>query len=109
VARRTELLKGTLDLMILRTLELEARHGLSIAERIEQTTHGTFAVKPGSLFPALHRLEQDGAIAGEWGESLEGRRVKAYRLTASGRRQLNEQKRQWARIVAAMGQLLESP
>jgi PadR family transcriptional regulator PadR len=109
VARRTELLKGTLDLMILRTLELEARHGLSIAERIEQTTHGTFAVKPGSLFPALHRLEQDGFIAGEWGESLEGRRVKAYRLTASGRRQLNEQKRQWARIVAAMGQLLESP
>ena len=81
---------------------------LEVLERIEQTTHGTFAVKPGSLFPALHRLEQDGFIAGDWGESLEGRRVKAYRLTASGRRQLNEQKRQWARIVAAMGQLLES-
>jgi PadR family transcriptional regulator len=108
MARRTELLKGTLDLMILRTLELEGRHGLSIAERIEQTTRGTFAVKAGSLFPALHRLEQDGFIAGDWGESPEGRRVKAYRLTASGRKQLAEQKKQWARIVAAMGQLLES-
>ena len=107
MARRTELLKGTLDLMILRTLELEARHGLSIAERIEQTTRGTFAVKAGSLFPALHRLEQEGFIAGEWGESPEGRRVKAYRLTTSGKKQLTEAKKQWARIVAAMGQLLE--
>jgi len=108
MARRTELLKGTLDLMILRTLELEARHGQSITERIEQTTRGTFAVKPGSLFPALHRLEQEGFIDGEWGESAEGRRVKAYRLTAAGRKQLTEEKKQWARIVAAMGQLLES-
>ena len=107
MARRTELLKGTLDLMILRTLELEARHGQSIAERIEQTTRGTFAVKPGSLFPALHRLEQEGFIDGEWGESAERRRVKAYRLTAAGRKQLSEEKKQWARIVAAMGQLLE--
>jgi transcriptional regulator len=108
MARRTELLKGTLDLMILRTLELEARHGQSIAERIEQITRGTFAVKPGSLFPALHRLEQEGFIAGEWGESTEGRRVKAYRLTVAGRKHLSEEKKQWARIVAAMGQLLES-
>jgi transcriptional regulator len=108
MARRTELLKGTLDLMILRTLELETRHGLSIAERIAQTTRGTFAVKPGSLFPALHRLEQEGWIAGEWSASPEGRRVKAYRLTASGRKRLTEQKKQWARIVTAMGQLLES-
>jgi PadR family transcriptional regulator PadR len=107
MARRTELLKGTLDLMILRTLELEARHGQSIAERIEQTTRGTFAVKAGSLFPALHRLEQEGFIDGQWGASAEGRRVKAYRLTASGRKQLTEEKKQWARIVAAMGQLLE--
>jgi PadR family transcriptional regulator, regulatory protein PadR len=108
MARRTELLKGTLDLMILRTLEFDARHGQSIAERIEQITRGTFAVKPGSLFPALHRLEQDGFIAGEWGASTEGRRVKAYRLTGAGRKHLSEEKKQWARIVAAMGQLLES-
>ena len=108
MARQTELLKGTLDLMILRTLELEARHGQSIAERIEQITRGTFAVKPGSLFPALHRLEQEGFITGEWGESPERRRVKAYRLTAAGRKQLSVEKKQWARIVAAMGELLES-
>ena len=93
--------------MILRTLELEARHGLSIAGRIEQTTRRTFAVKAGSLFPALHRLEQEGFITGEWGQSPEGRRVKAYRLTPSGRKRLADQKKQWTRIVAAMGQLLE--
>ncbi len=107
-ARRTELLKGTLDLLILRTLELEPRHGVAIAERIFQITRGTFAVRPGSLFPALHRLEEEGFIAGRWGTSAEGRRTKAYELTAPGRRQLAAEKRQWARIVLAVGQVLES-
>ena len=108
MSRRTELLKGTLDLLILRTLSLEPRHGLAIAERIEQITRGTFVVKPGSLFPALHRLEQDGFVAGEWGESEEGRRVKTYRLAPAGRRQLEREKRQWNRIVFAMGRVLEA-
>lgn len=108
MGRKTELLKGTLDLMILRTLDLGPRHGLSIADRIEQITNGTFSVKAGSLFPALHRLEQDGFIAGEWDASDEGRRVKAYRLTPAGRKQLAAQKKQWARIVLAVGQVLDS-
>lgn len=106
--RRTELLKGTLDLLILRTLELEARHGLAVAERIEQITHGTFVVQPGSLFPALHRLEQEGYLRAAWGTSPEGHRVKSYRLTGAGRRQLDRERRHWARIVLAVGQVLEA-
>ena len=105
---RTDLVKGTLDLMILRSLELRPMHGAAIAERIEQTTHGTFQVKAGSLFPALHRLEQEGWIAGEWTESAEGRRVKSYVLTATGRKQLATERATWRRIVAAMDQVLES-
>ncbi len=107
-ARRTELLKGTLDLLILRTLALEPRHGLAIADRIEQITRGTFVVKPGSLFPALHRLEQEGSIVGAWGESENGYRVKTYRLEAAGRRQLERETEQWKRIVLAMGQVLDA-
>jgi PadR family transcriptional regulator PadR len=106
--RKTELLKGTLDLLILRTLALEPRHGVAIADRIEQITRGTFAVKPGSLFPALHRLEQEGFVEGTWGTSAQGRRTRSYQLTPAGRRQLAAEKRQWARIVAAVGHVLES-
>jgi PadR family transcriptional regulator, regulatory protein PadR len=108
MAKRTELLKGTLDLLILKTLDLEGRHGLGVAERIEQITRGAFSVKPGSLFPALHRLEEYGFITGEWTASDAGRRVKAYRLTAAGRKQLAAEKRQWARIALAVTQILES-
>lgn len=108
MARRTELLKGTLDLLILRTLELAPRHGLAIADRIAQITQGAFDVKAGSLFPALHRLEQDGYIEGAWGASAEGHRVKSYRLTPVGRRQLSREQRQWARIVLAVQQVLEA-
>ena len=104
----TELLKGTLDLLILRTLELEPRHGLGIADRIGQITRGTFAVKPGSLFPALHRLEEEGSIEGAWDKSALGRRARFYRLTPAGRRQLSVEKRTWARIVVAMDQVLEA-
>jgi PadR family transcriptional regulator, regulatory protein PadR len=108
MAKRTELLKGTLDLLILKTLELEGRHGLGIAERMEQITQGAFSVKAGSLFPALHRLEASGYIAGEWTASDEGRRVKAYQLTAAGRRQLAAEKKQWARVALAVTQILEA-
>jgi len=108
MARRTDLLKGTLDLLILKTLDLEPRHGMSVTERIEQITKGTFRVKAGSLFPALHRLEQEGFISGAWGASVEGHRIKTYRLTAAGRRQLAAEERQWSRIVLAVGQVLES-
>ena len=107
MGQSTEILKGTLGLLILRTLELEARHGVAIADRIEQITKGTFTVKAGSLFPALHRLEQEGFIAGEW-QVTDGRRIKSYRLTPAGRKQLAAEKKQWARIVSAVGLVLES-
>jgi transcriptional regulator len=103
-----ELLKGTLDLMILRTLEPRGMHGAAIADRIEQITGGTFLVKAGSLFPALHRLEERGWIAGEWTQSADGRRVKSYVLTTTGRKKLDTEKATWQRVVAAMSQLLES-
>ena len=108
MAQSTELLKGTLGLLVLRTLELEPRHGVAIADRIAQITKGTFTVKPGSLFPALHRLEQEGFIAGEWSVTEAGRRIKSYRLTPAGRQQLALEKKQWARIVSAVGLVLET-
>jgi PadR family transcriptional regulator PadR len=108
MAQPTEILKGTLGLLILRTLELEPRHGVAIADRIEQITKETFTVKAGSLFPALHRLEQEGFIAGEWSLTGAGRRIKLYRLTPAGRQQLAAEKKQWARIVSAVGLILES-
>jgi transcriptional regulator len=106
--RQTELLKGTLDLLILKTLALEPRHGVGVADRIAQITGGTFQVKPGSLFPALHRLEQEGFIRGEWGTTPEGHRAKYYRVTTAGQRQLAAEKKQWTRIAAAIGQILEA-
>jgi transcriptional regulator len=106
MGRPTELLKGTLDLLILRALELEARHGLGIAERIQQVTQGTFVVKPGSLFPALHRLEQQGFIEGEWTVSPAGKRAKEYRLTPAGKRHLSAERKAWARIALAVNQML---
>lgn len=106
--RSTDLLKGTLDLLILKTLELEPRHGVAIADRLAQITQGTFLVKAGSLFPALHRLEAEGWIQGEWGETREGRRARVYTLTGPGRKQLGIEKRTWLKISMAMGQVLES-
>jgi PadR family transcriptional regulator PadR len=105
--RPAELLRGTLDLLILRTLHLQPMHGAAIAERIAQMTQGTFQVKAGSLFPALHRLEQAGWLAGAWETSSDGRRVKSYTLTRSGRKQLETEKAAWRRIAAAMAQVLE--
>ena len=108
MAKQAELMKGTLDLLVLKTLELEPRHGVGVADRIQQITSGTFVVKPGSLFPALHRLEQEGYTRGEWGETPEGRRAKYYRITAAGQRQLATEKKNWARVVMAIGLILES-
>jgi transcriptional regulator len=107
MAKQTNLMRGTLDLLVLKTLALEPRHGVGVAERIGQITRGTFDVKPGSLFPALHRLEQEGFIRGEWASTPEGYRAKYYRLTAAGQRQLNAEKKNWARVAAAVAQVLE--
>jgi len=101
-----EILQGTLDLLILRTLELEPLHGVGVADRIEQVTKGVFVVGPGSLFPALHRLEERGWIKGQWGELATGRRAKSYALTAAGRRQLAEEKRNWRKVNTAINQML---
>ena len=102
---RAELLKGTLNMLILRCLELGPRHAMAIAERIDRVTGGTFQVRPGSLFPALQRLESEGFVNGEW-TSSGGRRVRSYSLTASGRLELDRELAQWARIVLAVTQVL---
>ncbi|HEX5483916.1 MAG TPA: PadR family transcriptional regulator [Terriglobia bacterium] len=102
------LLQGTLDLLILKTLALGEMHGLSISRRIEQITQGTFQVKPGSLFPALHRMEQAGWLVSSWGASETNRRAKYYRLTKAGRRQLGAESEQWKRISRAMARALEA-
>lgn len=99
---RTDLLRGTLDLLILRALTLDRDHGLGIARRIQQITKGTFEVKPGSLFPALHRLEEKGWLASEWGESENLRRAKYYKLTKTGRKQVETEMANWKRVSAAI-------
>jgi len=104
----TALLQGTLDVLILKALALEPMHGLGISRRIAQVTNQTFHVKPGSLFPALHRMEEAGWLAAEWGESENKRRAKFYRLTAAGRRKLREETNQWLRIASAMSSALET-
>ncbi len=103
----TNLLQGTLDLLILQTLRLGKLHGLGISHRIEQITKGTFKVKPGSLFPALHRMELAGWLESSWGESANNRRAKYYALTRSGRRQLRAEAEEWTRIAVAMSLALK--
>ncbi|MBI2689114.1 MAG: PadR family transcriptional regulator [Acidobacteria bacterium] len=107
MAKPADLLQGTLDLLILRTLELQPLHGVGIADRIQQVTNGVFQVGPGSLFPALHRLAGRGWIAGEWGEQAgSGRRVKSYSLTAAGKKQLAAEKQNWRTVLRAINQVL---
>jgi PadR family transcriptional regulator, regulatory protein PadR len=103
-----DLLQGTLDLLILRTLTLEAQHGWGIARRIHQLTKGTFDVKPGSMFPALKRLEERGWIASEWGESDNKRQAKFYCLTKSGRRHLETEVSNWKRVSTAIDWAIEA-
>lgn len=106
MTKPAEILQGTLDLLILRTLELAPLHGVGIADRIEQVTSGVFKIGPGSLFPALHRLAERGWIEGRWGELESGRRAKFYTLTPAGRKQLAQEKRNWQRIITAVTQVL---
>ncbi|HEX5436454.1 MAG TPA: PadR family transcriptional regulator [Gemmatimonadaceae bacterium] len=109
MSSRTPLLQGTLDLLILKALSLQPLHGLGVSRRVEQITRGTFRVKPGSLFPALHRLEEKGWLAASWGESENNRRAKYYELTRAGRRQLAAESDAWNRVAGAMRAALESP
>ena len=104
----TNLLQGTLDLLILKSLTLTELHGLGISHRIAQITNGTFQVKPGSLFPALHRMEEAGWLAATWGESENKRRAKFYHLTAAGRRQLHTETREWETIALAMASAMQA-
>ena len=99
---KTDLLQGTLDLLILRALLLRPEHGVGITRRILQITKGTFDVKPGSLFPALHRLEEKGWLASQWGESENRRRAKYYTLTSAGRRQIDAELANWQRVSVAI-------
>lgn len=103
---QTELLRGTLDMLILKALALGPLHGLGVSRRIEQMTRGTFQVKPGSLFPALHRMEEEGWLAAAWGESENKRRARYYRLTKAGRRQLETETERWTRVSVAIARAL---
>jgi PadR family transcriptional regulator PadR len=104
---KLDLLQGTLDLLILRTLQTGPQHGWAISERIQQISQDVLQVNQGSLYPALHRLEHQGWIAAEWGVSELGRRARFYKLTAAGRKQLGVETESWARLTAAIGRVLE--
>jgi PadR family transcriptional regulator PadR len=104
---RLDLLQGTLDLLILRTLRTAPMHGWAISERIQQISQDVLRVNQGSLYPALHRLEHQGWIKAEWGISELGRRARFYRLTAAGRKQLDLEANNWSRLALAIGRVLE--
>jgi PadR family transcriptional regulator, regulatory protein PadR len=106
--RRATLLQGTLDLLILKALSTGELHGLGVSRRVEQLTGGTFVVQPGSLFPALHRLEEAGWLEADWQPSENNRRAKYYRLTRTGKKQLGEETAQWNRIALAIARALEA-
>jgi PadR family transcriptional regulator, regulatory protein PadR len=104
----TTLLQGTLDLLVLKSLVAGEKHGLGISRRIQQITGGTFIVKPGSLFPSLHRMEEEGWISAFWGDSENNRRAKYYRLTKAGQKQLEAETKRWDRISWAIAQALQA-
>jgi transcriptional regulator len=105
---QSNLLQGTLDLLILKALALGPMHGLGVSRRIEQITRGAFDVKPGSLFPALHRMAEAGWLTPSWGESENNRRARYYRLTRAGERQLAEETQQWERIALGIAHALRA-
>ena len=107
MSKPSDLIQGTLDLLILRTISLEPKHGWAIAKRIEQASSDVLQITQGALYPALHRLEHQGWIAAEWGISELGRRARFYRLTAAGRTQLGVETESWAQLTAAIGRVLE--
>ena len=105
---KSDLLQGTLDMLILKTLVLEPAHGWGIAQRIQQVSRDVLQVNQGSLYPALYRLEHQGWIAAEWGTSENNRKAKFYRLTQEGRRQLDAETENWERVSAAIDRILET-
>jgi len=107
-ASKSDLLQGTLDLLILKTLRLGPQHGWGISQRIQQISQDVLQVNQGSLYPAVHRLEEQGWIASEWGTSDSNRQAKFYKLTRAGQRQLEVEAAQWARISAAVGRILDA-
>jgi transcriptional regulator len=106
--KRTDLLRGTLDLLVLKALSLQPLHGVGISRRITQITQGAFQVSFGSLFPSLHRMEERGWVEAEWRTSENNRRAKYYRLTSSGRTQLKVEERDWNQVVKIMTAAVES-
>jgi PadR family transcriptional regulator, regulatory protein PadR len=108
MSQKTTLLQGTLDLLILKALTSSELHGLGVSRRVHQITNGTFDVQPGSLFPALHRLEEAGWLTSSWGPSEMNRRAKYYRLTKAGQKQLVDETTQWNRIALAIAQALKA-
>ncbi len=106
--KRTDLLRGTLDLLILKALSLEPLHGVGVSRRVTQITQGAFQVSFGSLFPSLHRMEERGWVEAEWRASENNRRAKYYRLTSAGRAQLKVEQRDWADVVKIMSAAVES-
>ncbi len=107
-SKQTNLLQGTLDLLILKALGAGELHGLGVSRRIEQITQGTFLVKPGSLFPALHRMEEAGWLTSFWGESENNRRAKFYRLTKVGKSQIEIETAEWTKVALAMTKALKA-
>ena len=107
MGKPSDLVQGTLDVLILRTLELEPKHGWAIAKRIQQVSREVLQVQQGSLYPALHRLEQQGWIKAEWGETDGGRKAKFYSVTRAGRAHLGREKAQWERLSAAINLVLD--
>ena len=103
---KTNLLQGTLDLLILKALAAGPLHGVAVSQRVAQITNGTFQVGPGSLFPALHRMEEAGWLTSEWGESDNNRKAKFYSITKRGRRRLSEDAAYWQRLAGVMGRVL---
>ena len=108
MGKPTDLLQGTLDLLILKTVALERMHGWGISQRLKQVSNDVLQVQQGSLYPALHRLEHQGLIASEWGASDNNRRAKYYRLTLQGSKRLERETSDWERLAAAVAQVLES-
>jgi PadR family transcriptional regulator PadR len=106
--KHLDLPQGTLDLLILKTLALEPQHGCAISDRIEQISKDVLSIKPGSLYPALHRIERRGWIKAKWGTSENNRRAKYYELTKSGRKQLEAEESAWRKLTAAVGEILET-
>ena len=106
--QKADLLQGTLDMLILKTLALEPMHGWGISQRIQQISNGVLSINQGSLYPALYRLEQQGWITAEWGSSENNRQAKFYELTRTGRKQLTEETENWERLSTAVSQILEN-